>query len=231
MSILALPSVGIAAAAAADLLPAVAFAKLSGEDDPHRLADIAAHDLAARDLLFTFSVMCSPANPEDWLRLNNALTDDELYHAIRHAERLGIPSSVKGDVALGIADREELRSILDQMFAKDWLGHVASGYILRWIISRWQNPATKNDASLTRAASIIEEWCKQQCIAGGGSQNLVRYLWPKYKSVSHLWAAFYIAQDIGDQPGDADRGFVLFWNCRMAFVASSFNRSKGPPTW
>src|SRR5205814_6417100 len=30
---------------------------------------------------------------------------------------------------------------------------------------------------------------------GGGAQHITRNVWPKYKTASHLWAAFYICQD------------------------------------
>src|SRR5215208_2305123 len=106
---------------------------------------------------------------------------------------MGVTSS--GETALSIADREDWRPLIQNIIDRDWLGHVAAGYMLRWIVSRWKEPETRADASLGRAAGVVEEWCKQHRISGGGLQNLTRNIWPRYKSVSHLWAAFSIAQD------------------------------------
>src|ERR1700751_3112059 len=44
---------------------------------------------------------------------------------------------------------------------------------------------------------------------GRCAQNLVRNMWPKYKAVSHLWAAFSIMNDAGIDITTTD-GFVSF---------------------
>jgi hypothetical protein len=67
--------------------------------------------------------------------------------------------------------------------------------MLRRIISRYQNTATRDSASLTEAATTIEQWCIQHRIIGGTLPNILQNLWPKYRSVSHLWAAFFLMEE------------------------------------
>ena len=44
---------------------------------------------------------------------------------------------------------------------------------------------------------MVESFCKQNCISGGTKQNMIRYIWSRYKSVAHLWAAWSAIQDSG----------------------------------
>jgi hypothetical protein len=194
MPILALPSSYIDDKAAS-ALPSVVFAILDGEQDADHLSSLAAADLAARDFIYTLSIMCCPADIDKPTRLNWALTSDELYHATRATKEVGLKAWVEGETAIEIADREDWKEIAKDLLHRDWLAHIAAGFILRWVVSRWRDRTTKSDASLTVAAKVIEEWCQKQRIKGGRSQHVIRNLWPKYKSVSHLWAAFYIMQD------------------------------------
>src|SRR3712207_147041 len=75
---------------AASKLPAVVLAQMHGDDDPDRLAAIAAQDLAHRDFLHVLSVMYWPDNPDEWVRLNHALTAHELYQATKIISGLDI---------------------------------------------------------------------------------------------------------------------------------------------
>jgi hypothetical protein len=208
MPILDLPSTYIDDKAAS-VLPSVVFAILNGEEDADRLSSLAAADLAGRDFIYTLSIMCAPADFDKPTRLNWALTSDELYHATRAAKEVGLEAWVEGETALEIADREDWKEIVKELLHRDWLAHIAAGFILRWVVSRWRDPATKSYASLTVAAKVIKEWCQKHRIKGGGSQHVIRNLWPKYKSVSHLWAAFYIMQDAKVDIRTPD-GFQLF---------------------
>jgi hypothetical protein len=195
---------------AASTLPSVAFAVLGGEEDAERLSALAAADLAVRDFIYTLSVMCSPNDFDEVVRLNHALSSDELYHAMQLLSKIpGISGSASTETALAVADRENWPEIITQLLHNDWLSHIVSGYIVRWIVSRWRQAETKNAASLTKAIAVIEEWCRTHSIIGGGRQNIQRYLWPRYKSVSHLWAAFYVVKDCEIDIKTAD-GFQIF---------------------
>ena len=209
LPILNLPSAHIDDTATSTL-PSVAFAILGGVEDAEHLSALAAADLANRDFIYTLSVMCSPNDFDDVVRLNHAITSHELYHAMQCLSEIpGISGSASTETALAIADRGNWQEIIRQMLHNDWLAHIVSGYIVRWIVSRWQQPETRNAASLAKSVLIIEEWCRAHSIIGGGRQNIRRYLWPRYKSVSHLWAAFYIIQDCGIDINTAD-GFQIF---------------------
>src|SRR5438045_2844046 len=72
---------------------------------------------------------------------------------------------------------------------------MAAGYILRWIVSRWQNLNTRDQASLASAVDVVESWCKNNQIARGGRRDNIERLWRKYQSVSHLWAAYQLMYD------------------------------------
>lgn len=199
------------------------IANLAGETDPKRLADIAAEWLVQRDMLYVLSIMCAPGDPAASAHLGKALTAGELHAAV------SLLSEVKGleeqledvrpimmsdgracsnlETINAIANRVDPQEIIRQLLGKDWLGHAATGFILRWIVSRTR--AVTADGSLTRAAAAIEKWCAEQGVVGGKSQNVVRHLWPEYRCVSHLWAALQIAQSAEIDMGSV-RGFQYF---------------------
>src|SRR5262249_3279436 len=148
-------------------LPAVQIALLCGEDDSDRLSEIAAEWLAQRDLLYLLSAMCAPGDPYRFGDLGHALTANELYEAARLLSEAGVSEAVHADltiIAAGrrlsnletmveIADRDDCMAIIAHMLGHDWLGHMAAGYMLRWVVSRHR--AKLPDASLGRAASAI----------------------------------------------------------------------------
>ncbi|TXL75637.1 hypothetical protein FHP25_13360 [Vineibacter terrae] len=180
-------------------IPEVAIAELNGEEDLDKLSAIANNVLAQRDFIYTLSVMCSPGveQYEDIIRLNHAIFADQSLSIVQGLREAGVPLTVDPDVALSFDGREDWRLIVRRMLDRDWLAHIASGYILRWVVSRWQQPETQPEASLTRAIDGIAEWCRRNRVVGGGKQNIKKHLWPRYKSVSHLWAAWYILEDVG----------------------------------
>jgi hypothetical protein len=69
----------------------------------------------------------------------------------------GISGSVSTETALAVADRENWQDIITKLLHNDWLSHIVSGYIVRWIVSRWKQAETKNAASLTKAITVIRE--------------------------------------------------------------------------
>ena len=194
MPILNFPSHGIDDRAAAQL-PSVALAIAAGNiSDPAHLAALVERDLVSRDLLYTLAVMCAPEDEGGASQLNEALVAGELYEVMRFLENAGVEHLVDGVTTLAIADRADPRCLLKAMIERDWLGHIASGYVLRWIVSRWRAGDGKS-ASLAAAAEGVEVWCQKNKLKGGGAQHITRNVWPKYKTASHLWAAFYICQD------------------------------------
>jgi len=208
MPVLTFPSTYIDDKAASEL-PSVVIAHIHGEADPARLSEIAAQDLAYRDFLYAMSIMCSPDNLDEAVRLNHALTAGEIYHATHHLSEIDIDGSMNSATALFMADREDPKEILHALIENDWLGHIASGYILRFIVSRWQNMETRDSASLASAASSIEEWCSKNAIYGGKQQNVTRNIWKKYQGVSHLWAAWQMMLDAEINP-TTPAGFMIF---------------------
>ena len=236
MPVLDLPSLHIDDEAAASL-PAVVLAQLIGEEDHDNLGAIAANWLVTRDFLYTLSVMCAPdhqSEDDDLVgRLHDALNATEIYDV---SEVLSEIDSLSGtldvDILLkgtsnprlgalrAVANREEPTNIINMLLANDRLAHIAAGYILRWIVSRWRDPSTKNEASLTQAAAAVEQWCKTHRIKGGGAQNLVRNMWPRYKAVSRLWAAFYIMNDARIDITTTD-GFVSFCSAAQWLLEQS----------
>src|SRR5438477_5000967 len=190
MRFLNLPSAQIDDAMAAEL-PSVSLAIRAGVNDED-LTVIAEKDLVGRDLLYAIAIMCAPDNEPAIARLHEALIAGELYQLVRFLEAAHVACSVEGEVTLAIADREDPHSLLKAMIEHDWLGHIASGYVLRWIVSRWRAGKDEASASLAAAAQAVEAWCQKNKIKGGGVQHITRNIWPKYKTVSHLWAAFHI---------------------------------------
>ena len=169
--------------------------------------------------------MCAPSDSAAVTAFGEALASDELYHALDllrdidgladHVDVKPVLIDVSGkplpphNIMLEVAERDDPLVLIEEFLSKDWLGHVAAGYIVRWIVSRWNEPNAKRDASLTKAASSIEQWCTKFKIKGGKSQNVTKHLWPKYKSVAHLWAAHFVLIDAGIDPSTPE-GCILF---------------------
>jgi len=139
--------------------------------------------------------MCSPGDSRQLERLTLSLDGLVIYEATRRSLEIGVEAQLTAEVAMVMADREDPVGILEALLKKDWLGHIASGYILRYVISRWHMAETRHEASLANAAAVFEEWCTVNRITGGMRQNVTRALWKKYGCVSHLWAAYYLTKD------------------------------------
>jgi hypothetical protein len=153
------------------------------------------------------------------------LNANEVHHACSQLSEIdGLAGSVRValEPLLAVADRENPKEIIERLLRKDWLAHIAVGYILRWIVSRWLDPNLRNEASLTRAVSVFEEWCTTSSVKGGGAQNITRNLWPKYRSVSHFWAAFYVIQDAGIDMRTPD-GFSSFLSTAQWLLETASN--------
>ena len=225
---------------AAATLPTVVLAQLMGEVNPDNLSATAADWLVTRDLLYTISVMCDPdhlQNPDDALvgRLHDALNANEISDVSEILSEVeGLTDVADVDVVLkgasnprlaalvAASTREDPINLMKGLLSTDWLAHIAAGYILRWIVSRWRDPLARNEASLTQAVKTIEQWCKSNGIKGGGEQNIKRNMWTKYKPVSHLWAAFYIMKDVGIDIGTPD-GFQTFLSTAQWLLETASN--------
>jgi hypothetical protein len=192
----------------AEKLPPIALGILAGATD-EQLSKAAEDYLAGRDFLYTLAVMCSPKSDVEASRVMNAQSLDELYHAIGFVEEFGLDGVVSGSLTREIADREDVRELMKKLIETDAVGHIASGYILRWIVSRWQTSDTRNQGSLARAARAVEEWGKSHKIVGTGKQHITRHVWAKYSSVSHLWAALHLMEE-AEINASTSSGFVLF---------------------
>ena len=136
--------------------------------------------------------MCAPGDSAAVTAFGEALASDELYHALDllrdidgladHVDVKPVLIDVSGkplpphNIMLEVAERDDPLVLIEEFLSKDWLGHVAAGYIVRWIVSRWNEPNAKRDASLTKAASSIEQWCTKFKIKGGKSQNVTKLM-------------------------------------------------------
>jgi hypothetical protein len=185
-------------------IPSLAFYLFShviqGKPDIDRLQTIAIEHLAERDFLHILAVMCSPDAPAIAAQFHEALGSEELYTAtqlLSEGKQYGVWSRMDAATALSISDRKSPCDILRSSISKDWVAHFAYGYILRRIISLHQKPETRKVASLTEAATRVERYCQVNRIGGAKRQNIIRHIWRRYRSVSHLWAARSIIQDCG----------------------------------
>jgi hypothetical protein len=191
-------------------VPVVSLTMLAGASED-QLSEIAGGWLLQEDFLYVYSLMCLPQNTDGYLRLRAAMTAHESYTVMDLMQNFkGLDVNVSGEICLAIAKREDPVKIIQKLAAKDMLAHLASAYILRWIISRYEKPETRREASVGKAVRAIVQWCKKHNIILGASQkNLAENLWPKYKSVCHFWAALYLVLQMGLDVQSED-GFLLF---------------------
>lgn len=146
--------------------------------------------LASRDLLYVLGVMCAPHSPEKAAALCKGTSLDALVAVLRKATELGVPMEVPGDVALDLHRHISPKDKLWAELTADSLAFVSSGYILRWIVSRWDNEGTRAEASLNCAAGKIADWLKVHKLFRGATRDTVQRYWRDYRSVSHLWGAW-----------------------------------------
>lgn len=194
---------------AASQLPSVVLTHLSGESDEDVLSAVAEQDLVFRDLLYTLVVMCAPDAVELGIEVNNLLVLDEIYKVSKLLSDAGITGHMDIETAVQMADRDDPEAVIVSLIWNDWLGHIACGYMLRFMVSRWQDEDTRHLASIAQAANVVEEWCTVNRIYGGKRQNLTRMIWKKYGKVSHLWAAFYTMLN-AEIDVSTPRGFLFF---------------------
>jgi hypothetical protein len=214
-------------------LPSVVFALLQDVDDNEYLSAIANDDLANRDFLYCVGIMCAPDEPDEAIALNNELVSDELYDAMCLIEENGLNGSTSTGTTLAIANRQCPIGIIEGLLHRQWLAHIACGHILRRVVSLSQNLATKETASLAEAAAMVETWCKNSRIVGGTRYNVTRNLWPKYKSVSHLWGAFSIMTDVQAHQKMTMPQFMMFflgtaqWLLEQGLIITPKGRTLG----
>lgn len=208
MPLLDFPSVYIDDHAGSNL-PSVVLTYLSGESDKKVLSAIAEQDLVQRDFLYTLVVMCAPDEVDLAIAVNNLLVLDEIYEVSKLLSEAGITGDMGIETAVAMADRDDPMMVIASLIRNDWLGHIACGYMLRFMVSRWLNEDSRHLASIAQAANSVEEWCTVNRIYGGKKQNLTRMVWKKYGKVSHLWAAFY-AMTEAEVDLTTPNGFILF---------------------
>lgn len=185
MPMLDLRSAHIDPAKSLDTGLSVGIAKLKGVTDKVVLSSIADHDVLVRDYLYTWSVMCAPDDgAATFARLDAAMSAADLQAVLRSDRNIAAKGMVSGEVALAIKDMEDWRALLEDIINKSKLAHVASGFILRWAVSRWERSETKAEASLERAMSVVEEWYRTNRFSGGGRQNLKQHVWPRFRCVA-----------------------------------------------
>lgn len=194
---------------AASQLPSVVLTHLCGESDEDVLKAVAEQDLVLRDFLYTLVVMCAPDEVDLAIAVNNLLVLDEIYEISKLLSDAGMTGDMDIETAVQMADRDDPMVVISSLIRNDWLGHVACGYMLRFMVSRWLNEDSRHLASIAQAANSVEEWCTVNGIYGGKKQNLTRVVWKKYGKVSHLWAAFHAMRDAELDPTTAD-GFLVF---------------------
>lgn len=207
MPILDLPSAHFDAASLLEI-PEVVLARIRGEEDLAKLSAIGNEVLLHRDIMHTLAIMCSP-DQDHVLAINHALAADQALGIVKELREASAEHMVASDVAVSFAEERDWKRLFDDSMRANGTACMASGYILRWVISRWQRPETRAEASLTKAISVVEKWAHANRITGAGRQNLLQHVWPKFKAVSHLWAAFFIFKDLGMSPTTSE-GFLHF---------------------
>lgn len=195
MPILDLPSAHFDSASVLEI-PEVVLARIAGEEDLTKLSAIANDVLLNRDIFQTLTVMCTP-DQDRVLAINHALAADQALGIVKELREASVEHMVSSDVYVSLAEERDWKRLLDDSMRANGAACMASGYILRWVISRWQRPETRAEASLGSAITKIEEWAQANRVPGVGRQNLKQHIWPKFRAVSHLWAAFYIFEDLG----------------------------------
>src|SRR5271166_290896 len=197
--------------------PSLAFGslldRLRGAANHDQLCAFAYEQLAQRDLLYTLAVMCSPNDPTVVERFDAAVVAHELYETLKlinEGRRFGLYNQLGSETTLAVVNRETPIDILKPLISTHKVAHIASGYMLRRIVSLHQTTEERGKGSLAEAASTVELFCDINGLGGGKKQTIARYLWPKYRSVSHLWAAWSIIQNAGWGEKDIYEWFPMF---------------------
>jgi hypothetical protein len=213
MPVLDLPILHIALKDAAEL-PAVAEARLQdGQIDGRKLFDIAGNDIVRKSVIYMLSVMCAPDGDRNThARISYAADLASLSRTIDLAGEGGLRGDNDAQSLSMIQHREPITDAIKGVVGSKHLGHLVSGYILRWVILQRMDSNTKAQGSVAKAAKDFETK-HGKGLPGSKAQNITRYIWPKYRNVSHLWAAFF---SIGGAGVDilSPTGFLTF--CGMA---------------
>lgn len=181
----------------------------SAHCDPDAVAALGREEIARGDLLYILGVMCAPHAPEKAIALCEGTAIDELITRIGTALGVGIDPDIPSSIAYKLPGHVSPKEKLWAELTTDSLAFVASGYILRWIVSRWDNESTRAEATLNCAAGKIVDWLKANKLFRGASRDTVQRYWRDYQSVSHFWAAWELVGLAGIDHATPD-GFRLF---------------------
>ena len=151
-----------------------------------------------RDFIYVFCFCMAPDDADKRARMkeshDSTILNDALTRIKRENPELLAKIVIDGNKAISLTESKRFMELIPSIDKdSDRLARYASAFILRWLIARWRDPLTRKDASLAKAIKPVIEFCGSNNIhTGSTEQNIRRYWWNKYKSVSHFWAAYYL---------------------------------------
>lgn len=158
-----------------------------------------AGEVAALDFMHLYSIMCYPRDDAAQERFAKAIAAGRTLALIKTSKEVfgeDLRVVADADLMLSVAQAPDAIQTVEQSAKDAAFGGAVAGYVLGWTIFRSALPETRDTASLGAAFRMIEEACAKGRWRGGGVDNLKQNIWPKYRSVAHLWAALQVWNDL-----------------------------------
>jgi hypothetical protein len=178
--------------------------KLFNADELHELAEFA----LPFDLTYILGIMCRPNEPEMAMKLARGEVLDGRAWTMKLMHRASIPFQVDGATHVELMDHESPRVSLYEDLARAQIQGAAAGFILRWIVSRWQADLPK-EATIAKASNVMRDWLQSSPHRRPATSSAVENWWRRYRSVAHLWAAWHLV-DEASLDASAPDGFGAF---------------------
>lgn len=103
--------------------------------------------------------------------------------------------NVSGKLALLLAGAPDMYDTIGAAVDQSAFGGRICGMMLGYMVFRGERPETRSTASLNSALRMVEEGCRLGGWKGGSRQNIKQHIWPAFRPVAHLWAAYQFVEN------------------------------------
>lgn len=142
------------------------------------------------------AIMCEPHDEERRSRFVHAVHAQAMTPAIETEGE--ISASIPAEHVAWLMAAPDMSSKLREMLDGSVFSGTLAGIVLGWCLFRYRRPDTAASASLGAACRAIDEAAAKNGWRGGGIENMKKHIWPRFRPVAHLWAAFHIMSDRGE---------------------------------
>jgi hypothetical protein len=136
--------------------------------------------------------MLAPDRPQDHERALNAMDLDDTDAALTAAELwTRNPIELGPGLHTALRNGERAETATKALLRQHQMPSRAAAFVLSWILKRHSDGQRPRGAGVATAASAFADLWRREKRGGVTPKHVTDNVWPRYRSVAHLWAAFY----------------------------------------